>query len=100
MFSQTEIKVLERGSDFAPTLEVYQLRKDFVKFYRKMQMKWHFCNKITEAFNTTSVFLPKSNWIPSLGHPNLKMFLSKLEKELFEDSNVSHFHQQNISHSI
>ena len=42
------------------------------------------------------MFRPNSNWTPPVGHPNLEMFLSELEKELFEDSNFSHFHRQNF----
>ena len=100
VFTETEIKVLERGLDFAPTQKCInepELRKDFVEFCRKMRIKWHFRNEITEDFSTTPVFRPKSNWTPPVGHPNLEMFLSELEKELFEGSNFSHFHRQNFS---
>ena len=46
------------------------------------------------------MFRPKSNWIPPIGHPNLEMFLSELEKELFEDNNFSHIRRQNFSPEI
>ena len=62
-----------------------------------MRIKWHFRNEITEDFSTTPMFRPKSNWTPRVGHPNLEMFLSELEKKFFEDSNFSHFHRQNFS---
>ena len=42
-------------------------------------------------FSTTPVFCPKASCRPSLGHTNLEMLLSELEKKLFEDSNFSHF---------
>ena len=31
------------------------------------------------------MFHPKSNWKPLLGHPVLKLFLSQLVKEIFND---------------
>ena len=31
------------------------------------------------------MFHPKSNWKPLLGHPGLKLFLSQLVKEIFND---------------
>ena len=65
-----------------------------------MRIKWHFRNEISEDFSTTPVFRPKFNWTPSLGHPNLEMFLSDLENELFEGSNFSRFHQQNFRQMI
>ena len=100
VFKETETKVLEQGLNFAPTqkcINELELRKDFVEFCRKMRIKRHFRNEITEDFSTNPVFRPKSNWTPPLGHPNLEMFLNELEKELFENSNFSHFHQQNFS---
>ena len=62
-----------------------------------MLIKWHFRNEITEDFSTIPIFPPKSNWTPPVGYPNLEMFLSELEKELFEDDNFSHFHRRNFS---
>ena len=50
-----------------------------------------------EDFSSTPVFRPKSSWTPPLGHPNLEIILSELEKELFEGSNFSHFHWQIFS---
>ena len=73
------------------------MRKDFVEFCRKMLIKWHFRNEITEDFSTTPVSRPKSNRTPPVGDPNLEMFLSELGKELFEGSNFSHFHRQNFN---
>ena len=62
-----------------------------------MQIKCHFRNEFTEDFNATPVFRPKSKWTPPLSHPNLEMFLSKLEKELLKDINFSHFCRQKFS---
>ena len=64
VFTETKIKVLERGLDFAPTQKCInepELCKDFVEFCRKMRMKWYFCNDTTEDFSTTPVFRAKSN---------------------------------------
>ena len=43
------------------------------------------------------MFCCKFNWRPPLGYPNSEMFFSELEKELFEGSNLSHFHQKSFS---
>ena len=50
-----------------------------------------------EDCSTALMFCSESNWIPRLGYPNLEMFLRELEKELFEGSNPSHFHQQSFT---
>ena len=40
-------------------------------------------NEPTPYFKETPVFTPKSTWKPPKGHPNLEVFLSQIEKELF-----------------
>ena len=42
------------------------------------------CNDISENFSEKSAFTPKSKWKPPKDHPNLEVFLSQTEKELFE----------------
>ena len=48
-----------------------------------MRIKWCFRNEISENFNEVPVFSPKSPWKPPQGHPNLEVYLSQVEKELF-----------------
>ena len=58
----------------------------------KMHLKWHFRNDTTPNFSEIPAFRPKSTWNPPKGHPNLKVFLSEVEKELFKcpDKNLGY----------
>ena len=49
-----------------------------------MRIKWHFRNEPSGNFSERPAFSPKSLWKPPLGHPNLELFLSQVENELFE----------------
>ena len=60
------------------------MRKDFEEFCRRMRLKWHFRNEPTPCFKETPVFAPKSPWKAPRGRPNLEIFLSQIEEELFE----------------
>ena len=45
VLTETEIRVLEKGLDFAPiqkSLNEPELRKDFEEFSRRIRCKWHF----------------------------------------------------------
>ena len=84
--TETEIPVLEKGLDFAPTptkINETDLRADFNEFARKMRCKWFFRNEPTENFSEAPAFRVKSNWNPPKGHPAVEIFLSKLETEIF-----------------
>ena len=48
-----------------------------------MRLKWYFRNEVTPNFSEVPAFRPKSSWNPPKGHPNLEVFLSEVEKELF-----------------
>ena len=88
VISEDEIKVLEKGLDFAPVrnkLNEPELRKGFDKFCQQMRTKWHFRNEPSENVSAIPAFRSKSSWKPPTGHPNLEVFLSSVEKELFED---------------
>ena len=92
MLSEDKIKVLEKGLDFAPIqnkVNEPELRKDFDEFCRRMRIKWHFRNEPPESFSTIPAFRSKLSWKPPTGHPNLEVFLSSVEKELFEDIGTS-----------
>ena len=86
VLSESEIKVLEKGLDFAPfqrKVNEPELRRDFQEFCRRMRIKWHFRNEISEDFSEVPAFSPKSSWNPPQGHPNLEVYLSQVENELF-----------------
>ena len=86
VLTDTEIKVLEKGLDFAPIqrkLNEPELRRDFKDFCRHLRLKWYFRNEPTPFFSEQPSFSPKSSWSPPAGHPNLEVFLSQTEQELF-----------------
>ena len=72
--TEDEIKVLEKGLDFATIqrkVNELELRQDFENFCRRMSIKWHFRNKPSNSFSERPAFSPKSLWKSRLGHPNL-----------------------------
>ena len=86
VLTETEIKVLEKGLDYAPIqnkVNEPELRSDFEEFCRRMRLKWYFRNDPTPDFSEKPSFTPKSSWKPPTGHPNLEVFLSELEKQIF-----------------
>ena len=60
------IQVLNKGLDFTLILN---------PSYKKIQS--------SEDFYDKPAFCPKSNWKPRPAHPGLNLFLSQLEKEIF-----------------
>ena len=87
VLTEDEIKVLEKGLDFAPIqrkVNEPELRQDFENFCRRMKIKWHFQNEPSDNFSEKPTFSPKSSWKPPLRHPNFEVFLSQVENELFE----------------
>ena len=88
VLTDTEIRILEKGLDFAPIQnKIYEpeLRSDFEGFCRRMRTKWPFRNEPTLEFSKTPVFSPKSTWKPPMGHPNVEVFLSQIEHEIFKE---------------
>ena len=49
-----------------------------------MCFKWYFPNKATPEFSTTPAFNSKTTWKPPNGSPSLELFLSWVEKDLFQ----------------
>ena len=91
VLTDVEIKVLEKGLNFAPIknkLNETELRSDFNEFCRRLRLKCHFRNE-SENFSELSVSTPKSRWQPPQGHPFLEAFLSQVEDELFEELKMS-----------
>ena len=92
ILTDIEIKVLEKGLDYASIqnkINEPELRSDFEEFCRTMRLKWHFRNEPTPCSKETPAFARKSTWKPPKGHPNLEVFLSPIEKELFELAETS-----------
>ena len=54
-----------------------------------MRTKWNFRNEPSQDFSVTPAFARKSSWKPPLGHPNLEVFLSQVESELFIETQDS-----------
>ena len=87
VLTETEIKVLEKGLDYAPIqmkTNAPELRKDFSEFCRRMRNKWYFRNEPTLQFSEVPCCKTMSSWRPPNGHPALEMFLNKVEKDLFD----------------
>ena len=85
VLTDTEIRILEKGLDFAPIqnkINEPELRSDFEEFCRRMRTKRHFRNEPTPE---TPIFSPKSTWKPPMGHPNVEVFLSQIEHEIFKE---------------
>ena len=51
-----------------------------------MRLKWYFRNEPTSSFSEHPSFTSKSSWKPLEGNSSLELFLSQIEKELFEVS--------------
>ena len=72
--------------DFAPiqkSINEPKLSKDSEDFSRRMHIRWNFREQSSEDFSDKPAFRSKSNWKPPPGHPGLELFLSQLEKEIF-----------------
>ena len=86
VLSEIQIPILEEGLDLAPiqkSINEAELRKDFEDFSRRMGIKWNFRDQTSKNFSDEPTLRPKSNWKPPPGHPGLELFLSQLEKEVF-----------------
>ena len=87
VLTEAEIKVLEKGLEYAPIqnkVNEPELRSDIEEFCRSMRFKWYFRNDPTRDFSEKLSFTPKSSSKPPTGHPNLEVFLSELEKQIFK----------------
>ena len=60
------------------------MRTDFDEFYRCMRTKQYFKDEPTKEFSNMPAFSPKSTWTPSNEHPNLEVYLSQIENEVFK----------------
>ena len=63
VLTEDEIKVLEKGLDFAPIqrkVNEPELRQDFENFCRCIKIDWHFQKEPSDNFSERPTFLPKS----------------------------------------
>ena len=92
VLSENELKVLGKGLDF-PSIQRKinkpELLKDFEEFFRRIRTKWNFRNEPSQDFSIVPVFSRKSPWKPPLRYPNLEVFLSQVESELFKETQDS-----------
>ena len=61
--TDNEIRILEKGLDFAPIqtkINEPKLRNDFEDFCRRTRTKWHLRNQPTPEFSESPVFSLKS----------------------------------------
>lgn len=75
--------------DYAPIqkkISEPELKSDFQEFCRCMRIKWHFRNEPNAEFSNIPAYRSKSSWKSPKAHPVLQIFLSKIEKTLFEIS--------------
>ena len=87
ILTDTEIKILEKGLDFAPVqrkLNELELRSDFEEFFRRVRTKWHFRNGPTPDFSNVPYVKSKFEWSPPKGHPATEIHLKKVENDLFK----------------
>ena len=83
VLSDAEIRVLEKGLDYAPIqrkMNESEFIHDFNDFCRRMRLEWHFRDE-PHTFSEIPAFRPKSKWVPPKGHPCLEVFLSQVEAE-------------------
>ena len=86
MLTDGEVKILEKGLDFAPIqrkINEPELKQDFKDFCRSMRLKWYFWDERQE-FSENPVFSAKSSRNPPRGHPCLELFLVRLNINSFE----------------
>ena len=86
MLTDAEIKILEKGLDFASIQRMINepaLKQDFKDFCRSMHLKWYFWDERQE-FSETPAFSTKSSRDPPIGHSCLEVFLVRLNTNSFE----------------
>ena len=86
VLSEIEIQIFEKGLDFPPihkSINEPELRKDLEDFSMRVRIRWSFSDQPSEDFSDKPAFGPKSYWKTPPGHPGLELFLSQLEKEIF-----------------
>ena len=94
-----KLKFWKKKLDYAPIqnkINEPELKRDFENFLRQMRLKWFLGNEPTPSFSETPTFKAKSSWNPPKGYPCLEVYLSQVEKDLFE-LGVSHLGYSNFT---
>ena len=85
VLSEAEISLLSKGLKFVPTPSFFDkaaLKQDLERFGRKLRLAWHFRDDQREfVFNP---FKKKSNFKPKDQDAAIEMYLSSLEKHIFD----------------
>ena len=82
VLTDTEIRVLEKGLDFAQIQNKINEPELILRISAGngiFGIKWHFWNEPFPTYSKIPSFTPKSSWKPPRVHPNLEVFLSKIE---------------------
>ena len=85
VLTDAEIKILEKGLDFAPLqrkINEPELKQDFKGFCKSMRLKWYYWEEQQE-FSETLAFSAKSSRNPPRGHSCIEVFLFKLNTNSF-----------------
>ena len=86
VLTDAEIKILEKGLDFAPLqrkINEPELKQDFQHICKSMRLKWYFWDE-RQQFSETPAFSTKSSRNPPRGHPCVEVFLVRLNTNSFE----------------
>ena len=85
VLTDAEIKILEKGLDFAPLqrkINEPELKQDFKGFCKSMRLKWYYWEEQQE-FSETLAFSAKSSRNPPRGHSCIEVFLFKWNTNSF-----------------
>ena len=80
VLTDTEIKVLKKGLDFAPIqrkLNEPELGRDFKDFCCRTTLKWYSRDEPTPFFSKQPSFSSKLSWSLPAGHPNYVLLPNK-----------------------
>ena len=89
VLSESEIRLLSKGLKFVPTpvsINRAQLKLDLEEFGRRLKLKYHFRNHVSENFSHIPSYRPPSDWTPEINDVHLEMYLSELEEQLMKIS--------------
>ena len=85
VLNQAEVSLLSRGLKFVPTpsfVDKAAIKQDLERFGRKLRLAWHFRGDQREfSYNP---FKKKSNFKPKDKDATIEVYLSVLEKEIFD----------------
>ena len=77
---------MEKGIEFVPTRNMINetgMGGDFSEFSKKGRCKWYFRDQTSKDSSEIPAFRQRFSRKPSTGDPYVKIFLSKMEHEVF-----------------